>query len=262
MYSSVLQSFVVVPEIQYEDMFDDIVQKNFTLFATNYLSVQKGGQHAKERLDQLKTANWNISANLDFLRREAAMGELVEPVKFSYRNLSAFLLRLNPNNRSVLLASAIKVRLFKKILMFLGQSVRIGKEKFFNTPEYWLFHMQKRWILLETLEQMKAGGWVYYFLDKTEVLYHKYWFEKVELELELEKGTSPQVSQSQGTDYHVGFSDSILAEGFFLFLYCQGVCGIYWLLRSSLRMLWLAREKCRAMVGELRDLLLGFFKKR
>ena len=69
-YISVLQSFVIVHEIQYEDIFDDIVQKNFTLFAKNYLKVQERSQTAKDRLYELKTTNWKISANLDFLRRE------------------------------------------------------------------------------------------------------------------------------------------------------------------------------------------------
>ena len=96
-------------------MFDDILQKNFTLFTTNYRKVQhNNGQQAKERLDELKTADWKISASMDFLRKEAAMGELVEPVEFSCRNLSGCLLQLNPNNRKVLLANALRVRLFKK----------------------------------------------------------------------------------------------------------------------------------------------------
>ena len=261
-YSSVLQSFVVVPEIQYEDMFDDIVQKNFTLFAKNYLDVQERGQTAKERLHALKTANWKISANLDFLRREAAVGELVQPVELSYRNLSGLLLQLNPNNRKVLLANARQVRLFQKILKFLGQSVRIGKEKFFLSPEYWIFQMQKQWMLLKTLEHMKAAGLVYYFLDKTEGMYHNHWLNSVRSELELEKEASPDGGESENNDYYVGFSDSIISEGFFLFLYCTSACGTYWLLCSIVHLLWSRLGRIKALLGQLMGLLLTFERRR
>ena len=108
--------------------------------------------------------------------------------------------------------------------------------------------MQKPWMLLKTLEHMKASGLVDYFLDKTEGMYHNYWLDTVRSELELEKVGSPEGGESEDNDYHVGFSDSIISEGFFLFLYCITACGTYWLLRRIVYLLWSRRGRNKAIM--------------
>ena len=88
-------------------------------------------------------------------------------------------------------------------------------------------------MLVETLESMKAADLVYNFIQKSDLMLYKYWPEAIQKEFGLpEEDVSLQLSQN---DDFFGFSDGIVAEAFFLFVYCISVCGIFGMLTNSLK---------------------------
>ena len=112
------------------------------------------------------------------------------------RNPGSVLLEANQNNRRVILASRSYLRIYKRLIKSLGRNVIVGKENFFTVAAYWKFFVEKQWLLLETLEWVKAAGLVYFFLHEADKALEKRWVNNMRSKL------SPNEK-----DNRVGFSE-------------------------------------------------------
>ena len=113
--SSMLQSAVVVPEIQDGDMsFDEMVTNNCTFVSSQHLGFQTGGLMAQRTLDAI--VDEDKRRKMDFLRKEVKLGELVQVAEFRIEKFGSFLLEASLNNCKVIVASLKMQDTFAHIL--------------------------------------------------------------------------------------------------------------------------------------------------
>ena len=160
--------------------------------------------------------------SLDFLRNEIKLGEAVEDM----RKMGSTLLESNQNTRKVILTETSHLQIFKKHIKALGRNVIVGKDRFFTAAGYWRLYLEKQWLLLETLERMKAAGLIYFFLNELNKVTEKRNGDK------LVDDISSKVSPNED-DNRVGFSDdSVSAEAFPLLIYCMSACAVFGLMND------------------------------
>ena len=56
--------------------------------------------------------------------------------------------------------------MLSNVLQAMGRNAVKGRERFFDLPQYWIFHAQKAFILVKSLERIKATGLVYYLMEQ------------------------------------------------------------------------------------------------
>ena len=216
-YGSILQSWVVVPEILNGQMsFSEMVDQNFTFLNRYPPDIKSFATASKVRLEE--AASSDKLNSLDFLRNEITLGEALEAYDTKdVGNLGSILLEANQNNRKVIVSPTSWLGTYKKIIKSLGRNVIVGKENFFAIAYYWRFFVEKQWMLLETLEWMKAAGLVDPFLKETEKVAEKWVVDHATTKMSLD-----------GKDSGVGFSDdSVSAEAFLLLVYCMSACAVF-----------------------------------
>ena len=229
LYISLLESAAVAPVSQHSDIsFDQMVQQNFTFLADYPEFIYEASMMTKEILDGRAGGD----GMMDFLQDEAMLAELLLRGERKQVKLGSVLLESSPRNRKVLLLQSENQGVIVRILKFLNRNILFGKEKFFVTPAYWEWGLEKQWMLGETLERIKSAGLVYDFLDRAEGALYKDWIDMVQEELEGMNRTSNQHRHNEHDDRFL--DDSIVSETFLLFLYCISICSIYFVLRHIL----------------------------
>ena len=129
---------------------------------------------------------------------------------------------LSQKSRKVLIEVNMNRRMYGNVMKFIGLNAIEGREPFFALAYYVRFAMPKAFLLLRTLELMKATGLFYHFVREVESDYNKYWIEQVSLELENRgKKARETTKESDCAD----LTDSILVETFVLFLYSLAMCA-------------------------------------
>ena len=150
------------------------------------------------------------------------MGDRIKEAHFNVSSAPSFLLSLSQKDRRALVEDGLNRRLITNVIKALGRNAVEGKERFFASPYYWKFNVEKPFILQQTLERRKAAGMVYHLLDKAAAIMHStYLAEGIQAHVLTEP-----VPGGGDTNDPVGFSDSIIAETFVLFLYLIAACII------------------------------------
>ena len=95
---------------------------------------------------------------------------------------------MNLRQEKALIESSENIHMLSNVLRILGHSAVMGKERFFELPNFWVFQAQKDFMLIKSLERMKAAGLVYYLLKQAEMAQLKVSVRGFVDQAELEKG--------------------------------------------------------------------------
>ena len=208
-YATFMQRSVVVPETQRGELsFDEMVRQNYTFISGDYKFIQTAGTIATETLRQLKErpAERHITA---FLKKEVSLGAQIREGFHNESQLGSRLQELRQKNRKVLVEVNMQRRNSEHVMKFMGVNAMKGREPFFAVAYYVRFALPKSFLLLRTLELMKATGHFYHFCRETALEYKITWIRQVSLEMQnAGKRTRKASLDSESTD----LTDSILLE--------------------------------------------------
>ena len=198
-YTNLLQSEVVKPENRIEYLsIEQMVQKNYSLYSTEAHFIR----HVASGM-QKKTRDLDVE-DKGFVRRLQIIGGRVEDVHSAVLH---FLSQMNAEKRTALIEGRSNIELSSKILQNLNLHPLRGKERFLDFPSFWLFKATKGFMLVRSLERMKATGVLEYLLKEAE---------KAEVAISL-KNISAHAKHSSINNpraFRIGLSDSVLREAF------------------------------------------------
>ena len=221
LYTTVLQSAIVVPQLHYSELsLEDVMHQNFTFLSTVSEHVKQGGE--LENKQNFLGERICPGQDAACLHKETLLGRKVEPVVLDLEvGSTAFVLsQLSLKNRRVLVEENLNRRIHASIIRALGRNAVERREKFLANAFHWMFRVEKSWMLQQTLERMHAFGFVRHFRQKFETQYSVDLAEAAKLEA-LSKDI---IATDDGIGIPVGFSDSIVAEAFLLLLYSGAIC--------------------------------------
>ena len=218
-YETTLQSLVVTPQMHSTELsFEAMVEQNFTFLSIHSDFIKSS---ASELNQWLNNENKLPGANQDDWRayyKEFELGDRIEKANFSQNDgaMGLHLLRVNPRDKKVLIVHSENLFLMANVVNLLGHNVLVGKERFFDTPDFWEFDLERRCVQMETLERKKAAGTVYDFFRRTDFFRDRETMRQFKMP-EAKANTS--VASSAEYETSTDFSDSVVGETFITFLY-------------------------------------------
>ena len=203
-----------------EMSFDEMVNQNYTFVSSEYQFIQFSSELANLTMQRLDDAS-RVSSMTKFLRREIKLGGQVVEGFTNKSQLGAKLREFSQKNRKVLVQCDVNRRMYESVMTFSGLNAVEGRESFFASSAYVSFKLPKAYLFLKTLDQMKAAGHFYHFLEKAEYEYNKFWMQKIRLEMQE---VAKQANWVNEDSYRAEFPDSVCTETFLLFLYSLIMC--------------------------------------
>ena len=209
-YTNVIRSISVVPEMRYEDVsFDQMVQQDFSFFSAQFSFIRSSTsmEYEERSVDKATTAA--------FILREKAIVERVRSI--TEFNIST-LVGISQKAKRVIVDSSFNLQSISDMLQVRGRNVVWSMERFFEMPQFWWFLTQKSFILVHSLEWMKAAGLVEYLLEQIDMDKRKGLMNYAKnLEEQDREKSEAREDQSDGTA--TGLSDSVVFEAFVILLY-------------------------------------------
>ena len=162
MYTSILQSYVVVPGVLYNGLsFDEMTKKNYTFEAEQW-----------KWLKGTATVS-SYKASSPMRAREKRLSERVSergmplPAAGS-KNLSEFVDYYSKAAKRALVVTGEETKLYTFISKLIRRDDVVGKEKFFRVPLWWNFmYVERASLLASSVEILKEAGLLQYFLQLT-----------------------------------------------------------------------------------------------
>ena len=229
MYTNVLQSITIVPQIRYNGLtFEEMIERNFTFESAqadwmkkfsagtqrNMLSCELGKESIlqKEKLlaarliDSKETSTWKIY--IENHSEDRLLAEMVSEETEEYYKLS----------------SSIH-----------GWDAVFGKELFYNLPAWWSYQFVERGSLLaHSMELSKQVGLVDHF-DK---LYLRLHLKRIEADVYSEMTTYEIADRMNKGILPITFDDSLLLESFCVLLYGASVSTLCFFAEILIVALW------------------------
>ena len=157
-YTSILQSYVVVPGVRYNDLsFDDMSKQNYSFEARQWkwmkATANDSTYHAITVLRaREKTLSERVSNRGKYLGRDS-------------KSWSNFVEYYSKATKRALVVPGDETELYTSILL-THMDIVVGKEKFFAVPLWWDFMCVERGSLLaSSVESFKEAGLLQYFLQ-------------------------------------------------------------------------------------------------
>ena len=207
-YTNILQSYVVVPGVRFNDLsFEDMVKQNYT-FESSYCKWMKRWITHKATVSmstEERMLSEHVSERVTDLTRVAA---------------SKFINYYSVARKSAVVQSGAETEIMTLIAKATEWNAVLGKETFFNFPLWWNFgQIERASLLLTSVEGLKEAGILYYFLQLLKSKSHKFI-----VALSSKKETnSTYVPGTTHTAYCEGSSaslnDALVSECFALFMY-------------------------------------------
>ena len=221
-YTSLLQSRIVRPRSVIQELpFEEILQNNYSLFSSQAAFLRTMAADMKRKtglLDaksqaKLRKMNWKIRK----------IGEIVIADDTNHLTAIPFLKVLTREDRRVLIENRFYTRFYSKMLRVLNRHAVKGKERFLAFPVFWYFAAPKSFMLVRSLERMKAMGLVSYLMKQMEKVQVKVAVKDAKLQ---KKRSRPRRGEGRGgKTIWSGFSNSVLRESFVVLAYGFG-CSV------------------------------------
>ena len=158
-------------------------------------------------------------ATVAVIPREQAIAERVRPISDYKRST---LVGMSQREKRAIIDNSHNVQRISSLLQVFGRNVVRSIDRFFEMPHFWWFRAQKSFMLVHSLEWMKAAGLVEYFLEQIDV-------DKTKGFINYAKDLAQQEqSESRDDGYDgaaAGVFDSVVFESFVLLLYGT-VCSL------------------------------------
>ena len=222
MYASVLQSSVVAPGKQQAALsFDEMVNENYTLMSTIYKSIEHTRRTTELNLGKLNGKSSSAKDKAEIYHRELTLQDNIREMDCDLNCQFVSSLRtFRQQNRKLLVVLTPSRKIYENVMKTLGWNMVEGREVFFSVPFYVWVEMPKLWVLLKTLESMKAAGFFNDFFHHVEFKYQKQRVLKATSEMIRSGNSVPRCGVSSEC---VDLSDSIIAESLLLLIYCATI---------------------------------------
>ena len=218
-HTNMLQSRIVVPEMRIEELpIEELVRENFTIFSHHVPFLHRVDAILKRQLSQL-------DADSVFYRKVKESSHKISLIAKNAQQVSAvsfpFLFQMNPKERKVFFEIMSTIQLYSKMCQAVHRNAGTGKERFLDLPTFYYFRAQKSFLLVRSLELLKATGLVGY-LEKQKMetidnigMKYAYLYAK-------QNGSDGGRAGFNFNRHRAGFSYSIIRESFVLLAYGLG----------------------------------------
>ena len=213
-FTSLLQSVVVVPVIHVSELsFDQMVRQNFEFYSwpRTAKTIRKFAHYSNRTLVHTSKTHSAPRKHLEFLSRETVLGEKIKTALSEDVWSPGFLSSSSKKSRTVLVGLKVPIMACAQVMKSRGFNAAVGRERLFESHYHWNFMTEKPARLIETLELMKAAGFVHKFQKQIEIELHADSFYKMyeHKEYEAREEVAAGVLHENG----------IASEGMFVFMY-------------------------------------------
>ena len=220
-YVNFLASIVVVPEKRILNLtVDRMVQENFTILAfggLDYIRTRVANDY-EEYFEFGKFVG--NSAVGEFIRRERLLADHVKDG--SYSSAEALWRDLLVQKKTGIVLNTFMRDSFVKFIKFVGRNADEGNEPLFTFVDFVSAELNEKPLMIRSsLEWMKASGHFYHFLHEAEAALTREsvaWFKHTLLH--DGPGGVVKLLEMETNPIGAGFTDSLVAETFVIFIYC------------------------------------------
>ena len=217
-YTSLLQSTVVVPESRTEDLpMEKLIQLNYSIFSSQAPALRRLATHLRERTSS--NAAYDSHAHTAMLNLTRKIQNLGQRVRDAPDITIPFLLEMSHNERKVLLESRFTISVYSKMLRALNSNAARGKDRLLELPFLWHFQTPKAFMLVRLLEHLKASGLVSHFMEQGEEALAQHFAKKSSTVYMQQASIFGRKVRSGYNNSRVGLSDSVLRESLAVLAY-------------------------------------------
>ena len=235
-YTNILQSYVVVPGIHFNDLsFEDMIEENYSFESAQWKWIK----------DVSIDRTYDTFASTGI--REKQVSERVSKMENYWvagSDPGVYLEYYSREAKRALIDSSANININKLIYEVTDWDVIVGKEKFFNVPIWWSFlQIERASLLASSVEMLKESGFLQYFLQLSDAK-----LRELVIARSINKDFTPANAPAkiQRTAYEgssASLDDALVSECFVLFMYGMLVAVVVFLadhLRFSYRATWKA----------------------
>ena len=208
-YTNILQSYVVVPQVRYNDLsFEQMTKKNYSFESTLWLWMKILTSTAFECRG---TREEMLSERVSKIGKSLGIGT----------NLDEFVHYYSGSTKRVLVEHGSDTKVYKLISKVTGWDLTVGKERFFNVPLWWNFvRVERASLLASSVELLKEAGLLQYFLRLSDLKFREAVIAAGrDKEFTTANVSTSMIHRTEAEGSSASLNDGLVRECFVLFMY-------------------------------------------
>ena len=202
-YTNILQSYIVVPQIQYSGIsFEDMIKQDYAFQSDDWKWIKTVSSD-----DHYQAAGSMSKMEKLLSERVSHRDKYLKPGT----DLNEFMSQYSEASKTVIVETEAETEVYRLASKAAGWDMIVGTEQFFTIPMWWYFgRIERASLLAKSVESLKDAGLVDYFQQLCESKFRKALAASVSIST-VDRGMYEWI--------RVSLEDGLIGESFVLFLY-------------------------------------------